>query len=147
MKKWITNILLVFILTLSFKVKGQSNVIINNSEYNTWQLSNDACYGCGSFYVMVVNSANPDKSGLYYYDIYLWSNSFYTTGYASSSYVKNIKIYGIDPSGKETLILKLDYALVPPKSQYFDGNFYLAYVYSGSARQTIKLTWSEISIW
>lgn len=96
---------------------------------------------------MAVNTTYPDKSGLYYYDIYLWSNSFYTNGYAASSYVKNIKIYGVDPYGNETFLFKIDYALVPPKSEYFDGNFYLAYVYSGSAVQTIKITWSDIKTW
>jgi hypothetical protein len=147
MKNWAKNILLILLLTLSIKVKAQNSVTIYNNNYNTWNLSNSTCYGCGSVYVMVVNANYPDKSGLYYYDVYLWSNSFYANGYASSSYIKMIKVYGIDPSGKETLILKMDYALVPPKSQYFNGNFYLAYVYSGSAMQTIKITWSDINAW
>lgn len=148
MRKWIKNLFLALLLTLSFNsVSAQNSVTIQNSDYNKWELSNNTCYGCGSFYVMVVNTSIPDKAGLYYYDIYLWSNSFYPSGYAASSYVKNINIYVVDPSGKEAFILKMDYALVPPKSQYFNGSFYLAYIYSGSARQTIKITWSETAVW
>jgi hypothetical protein len=147
MKNWIKNILLILLLTFSIKVKGQNSITIYNNNYNTWNISNTTCSGCGSFYAMIVNTSIPDKSGLYYYDIYLWSNSFYQTGYASSSYVKNIQVFTIDPSGKETLVLKMDYALVPAKSEYFNGNFFLAYVYSGSAMQTIELTWSDINVW
>lgn len=147
MKNYIKNILLILFFTFSFKVKSQNSIYINSTQYNNWQLSNSSCYGCGSFYIMVTNTKYPNKKGLYYYDIYLWSNSFYTNGYTSSSYVKNINIYAIDPSGNEQFILNLDYALVPPKSQYFNGSFYLAYVYSISAKQTIKLTWSDIEVW
>lgn len=147
MKNLIKNILLIFLLTLSIKVKSQNRITIYSNNYNTWNLSNNTCAGCGSVYLMVVNTTIPDKSGLYYYDIYLWSNSFYANGYAASSYVKNIKLYAVDPSGNETFILKMDYALVPAKSQYFNGNFYLAYVYSGSNSQAIKLTYSDINVW
>ncbi len=147
MKNFIKNILLTLLFALSIKVKGQDNMTIYNNDYNIWNVSNSTCNGCGSVFIMVVNTSVPDKSGLYYYDIYLWSNSFYANGYAASSYVKNIKVYAVDPAGNETFVLKMDYVLVPPKSQYFNGNFYLAYVYSGSAMQTIKLTWSDINAW
>lgn len=147
MKNFIKNILLILFFTFTFKVNSQNSIYINSSQYNTWQVSNNSCYGCGSFYIMVTNTKYPNKEGFYYYDIYLWSNSFYTNGYASSSYVKNINLYAIDPYGKEQFILNLNYALVPPKSQYFNGSFYLAYVYSISARQTIKLTWTDIEVW
>lgn len=147
MKNLIKKILLTLLLTLSIGVKSQNQMTFYNNHYNKWYVSNQSCYGCGSFYIMIVNTPYPDNYGMYYYDIYLWSNSFYSNGYAASSYIKNIKIYTVDPAGNEKFILKLDYALVAPKSQYFDGNFYLAYVYSGSAMQRIKITWSEINPW
>ena len=147
MKNFIKKILLTLLLTLSISASSQNQMTFYSNHYNQWYMSNQPCYGCGSFYITIANTTYPDKSGLYYYDIYLWSNSFYTNGYAASSYVKNIKIYTLDPAGNEKLVFKLDYALIPPKSQYFNGNYYLAYVYSGSAMQTIKITWSDITVW
>jgi hypothetical protein len=148
MIKWFKNLLLVFLLVLSFnEVKSQNSIILGPSTYNKWVLSNSTCSGCGSFYIMVTNQLYPANDGYYYYDIYLWSNSFYTNGYAASSYVKNIKISILQPNGTYYQVLTLDYALVPPKSMCFNGYFHLAYVYSFSAKQTIKLTWSDTEVW
>ncbi len=154
MKKWFKNLFLTLVLILSLNSVNvaqssvaQNSITVSSVDYNKWILSNSSCYGCSSFYLMVVNTTNPSKDGLYYYDVYLWSNSFYANGYAASSYVKNINFFVVDPSGNKKFILKLDYALVPPKSQYFSGSFYLAYIYSISAKQTIKITWSETEIW
>jgi len=147
MKNWSKNILTTILLTLLITVKAQNSITITSNRYNIWNVSNPPCYGCSSIYVMVVNTKVPDKSGFYFYDIYLWSNSFYTNGYVASSYVKNINFYMVDPHGTQKYILNVDYALVPPKSQYFNGSYYLGYIYSVSAKQTIKLTWSEINVW
>ena len=147
MKKWFKNLLLIIAVIFSINTTiAQTNITIGNGSYNSWALSNTACYGCGSFYTMIVNNPNP-IDGYYYYDIYLWSNSYYTNGYAANTYVKPINIYTLDPFGKSKLVLTFAYVVVPPKSASFNGYFYLGYVYSTSAMQKIKLTWSNVSAW
>lgn len=148
MMKWFRKItLLLFILSfIPQKINAQNSMIITSSNYKNWQISNQTCAGCGSFFVMVVNNPIP-SNGYYYYDIYLWSNSFYPNGYAASSYVKNIKISIMRPDGVYQNVLNVEYALVPPKSSIFNGYFHVAYVYSFSAQQTIKLNWSSTTPW
>ena len=148
MIKWIKNI----IITLGFlfssstlKVGAQNYITVFPSQYNSWVLSNTSCYGCGSFYVIVTNSGYID--GYYYYDIYLWSNSFYTNGYTANSYIKNMNVYSIDSKNNRINIFNLDYVLVPPKSDFFDGYYYLGYAYSTNANQAIKLTWATVEAW
>jgi len=147
MLKFLIKISLLFLLLLPTKVASQSSITLGSSQYNQWIQVGNTCYGCSSFFIKVINTTRPDSKGLYYYDVYLWSNSFYSNGYVGSTYVKNIKVYAKDISGAETFILKLDYALVPPKSDYFNGHYYLAYVYSTSARQIIKIKWDNIEVW
>lgn len=142
-KKIILSTLLVF---FGYKTCAQNTIILTPYNYKTWVPTSQACSGCGSFFVMVVNNPTP-SNGYYYYDIYLWSNSFYQNGYAANSYVKNIQISLLLPSGLYKGVLNVDYALVPPKSAYFDGYFHLAYVYSLSPQQTIKLNWFSTTPW
>ncbi len=146
MKNWIKNLLLTLTFLLSFNIVKAQSISISNGYYNTWLLSNESCYGCGSFYVMVVN--NPTQAnGYYYYDIYFWSNSFYGNGYAANTYIKPVYIYVVNPDGYEKLVLTFKYAMVPPKSNSFNGYFYVGYVYSTSPSQKIKLNWSSASAW
>jgi len=147
MMKWIKNLLLTFIIAFSINANAQGNMVINYNQYNKWVLSNSPCVGCGSFYVMVVNNPTPNNRGYYFYDVYCWTNSSYTNGYLASTYLKNINFYFVGASGNEVFILNIPYGVVPPKTQYFNGYFYLAYVYSPSSSQTIKLTWSEANPW
>jgi hypothetical protein len=147
MKKWFKNMLIVLLfLFCTNKANAQNSIAIDYNYYNTWQLSNESCYGCGSFYVMVVNNPNP-VNGYYYYDIYFWSNSYYSNGYAANTYIKPVNIYAIGPDGRGTLVLAFTYAVVPPKSVAFNGYFYVGYVYSMSSMQKIKINWSSASAW
>lgn len=146
MKKWFKCILISLCLLLISPAKSQNSMEIGSGNYGAWQLSNKSCYGCGSFFVMVVNNPKPAK-GYYYYDIYLWSNSFYTNGYAANTYVKQISVYTLDPEGKEYFIFKMPYVVVAPKSESFNGYFYLGYVYSTSAMQDVKIKWFNSSAW
>ena len=105
MKKAIALILLIFLV--SFKLIGQ----VDNQAYgqtknqsytkqNTykvvdylgWQLSNDGCYGCPSFYWKVTKSVYPDTYGYYIYDFWFYSNSLYPQGGWASTYVYDIFI-------------------------------------------------------
>lgn len=147
MLKVLSKIFLSVLLFLNLSLKAQNSLTISPTRYQQWVQVGSSCYGCSSFYLMVVNETTPRTDGLYYYNVYLWSNSFYNNGYVSSTYIKTIKIYSKDISGTETFLLKLDYALIPPKSDYFDGVYHLAYLYSYSARETIKITWFDKTIW
>lgn len=138
---------LIILFFVSNKIESQNTISINPYNYNRWIMSNETCSGCGSFYLMVVNSQYPDQNGFYYYDIYLWSNSYYLNGFASSSYVKNIIVYTLQESNIYTNTMSFNYALVPPKSQYFDGYFHLGYIYSYNSRQKMKISWSEVNAW
>jgi hypothetical protein len=146
MRKWFRNLLLTIVTAFAFNANAQGNIEINYNQYNQWVLSNQPCVGCGSFFVMVVNNPNPNN-GYYYYDIYLWTNSSYRNGFIASTYLKNINFYLVGASGNEIKVFNMVYAVVPPKSSYFNGYFYIAYVYSLSPSQTIKLTWSEANPW
>jgi hypothetical protein len=147
MKNIIIKIITLFFVFLSFTdIKSQNFITIGSENYNQWILSNNTCYGCGSFYVMVVNNPTPVK-GYYYYDIYFWSNSFYANGYAANSYIKFIDVYGTDYKGNNIPVLNFQYVVVPPKSYTFNGYFYLGYVYSLSSTQRIQITWSTVNPW
>lgn len=147
MKKWFRNLVLTLAVFFTFNISNaQNSITIGNGEYNNWQLTNKPCYGCGSLYIMVVNNPTP-KKGYYYYDIYFWSNSFYANGYAANTYVKQIGVYTIDPAGNELSIFKTPYAVVAPKSDIFNGYFYVGYVYSTSAMQEIKIEWFKATAW
>lgn len=146
MKNWIKNLLLTLTFLLSFNTVKAQSITVSNGYYNTWLLSNESCYGCGSFYVMIVNNPN-QVDGYYYYDIYFWSNSFYGNGYAANTYIKPVNIYAVSPDGYNKLVLTFSYAVVPPKSNSFNGYFYVGYVYSMSPSQKIKINWSSASAW
>lgn len=147
MRTFLLGVLFTINILFSTQAIGQTSVTLTENHYNTWYQVGNTCYGCSSFFIMVVNEPTPTIDGRYYYNIYLWSNSFYNTGYVSSTYLKNVKFYLKDITGVQTFVFKMDYALVPPKSDYFDGIYHIAYVYSGSARQIIKMTWEDIGIW
>jgi hypothetical protein len=146
MMKWFRNILLTLAMVFALNVNAQNSKVITPNNYNNWLISNQTCAGCGSFFIMVVNSPM-QSDGYYYYDVYLWSNSFYSNGFAASSYVKNIKVSIMQPNGVYQKVLDVEYALVPPKSPSFNGYFHVAYVYSFSAQQIIKLNWSSTTPW
>lgn len=145
--KWLRSILVAIMLVFSCnELTAQNNLTIGSESYNTWMLTSKACYGCSSFFIMIVNNPNPIK-GYYYYDIYFWSNSYYANGYAANTYIKQVGVYTIDPAGIERFIFKTPYVVVAPKSNNFNGYFYVGYVYSTSAMQVLKITWLKADVW
>lgn len=98
MKKLLTLILLF----LSVNMYAQDNVPSNFSSniqktiqipstvvYTNWQLSNQGCYGCASFYWKINRTYIPEYKS-YQYDIWFLSNSFYQNGTLASTYVWGI---------------------------------------------------------
>lgn len=60
--------------------------------YVDWQLSNEACYGCSSFYWRVTRSYEADAYGYYIFDFWFYSNSLYENGAWASTYVYDMYI-------------------------------------------------------
>lgn len=65
----------------------------SSSMYRDWNLSNETCYGCTSFYWGITRSKYKDVYGQYWYDIYFLSNSYNAYGYRASTVVYNIYVY------------------------------------------------------
>jgi len=59
---------------------------IQTVDYSPWQLSNDGCFGCPSFYWKVTKTGNQ-------FDLWFSSNSYYPNGAKSSTYVWGIQLY------------------------------------------------------
>jgi hypothetical protein len=143
---WIKKIITGTALLLALNLSAQNQMTIYPHHFNTWVQSNPTCAGCGSFFVMVVDEKTKAKDGHYYSYVYLWSNSYYTTSYAASSYIKNIQLFFVY-GDKEYKAVEFNYALVPPKSNDFNGWFQLAYLYNSKLGVPIKIKWSEVNVW
>jgi len=147
MIKYIKRLLIILAFVFSANtMSAQNSILLNYGNYNEWVLSNNTCNGCSSFFAMVVNNPTP-SNGYYYYDIYLWGNSFYSNGYAANTYIKSVNVYMLTPSGTWNSVIPYSYLIVPPKSDVFDGYFYVGYIYSTSKMQSIKITWVNTSVW
>lgn len=107
---------------------------------NEWQVSGDACYGCGNAWITVTRSAYINKYG--YYEYYFWAatNSYYNNGIASNSYIENINVYYKNP---ETGYWEQPYQfysywiIVGPKAIIYT-------LYHQSPNIDTKITWSKI---
>ena len=89
MKKLLIILCLFFsCLTSEAQFSGQSDKTI----YIDWQLSNEGCYGCPSFYWGVTRSVSTTKDGYYIFDMWFYSNSTYTNGAWASTYVWGITL-------------------------------------------------------
>jgi len=141
-KKILTILTLVFLTSFAY---SQGEVNFNNSNYSQWvKIKNSQC-GQASFYVYVGKTYN-SASRLYYYNIYIWSDSYYRNCNASSTYITNINIYEFD-TGKYSKVFETPYLLAKPKNAYFNGWNLLGYIYSYNSSLNIKLTWGSISIY
>ena len=145
----IKKILLIALFLLSFlffnTTNAQSTIHIDETGYvYDWELSNQTCYGCGSFYVSTWNAPQQSKSGYYTFYVYFWSNSFYANGSAANSYVTNINITFISKNGQKTHILGPFYILAAPKSNNFNGYNLVATLYSNNPKQIINISWGGV---
>jgi hypothetical protein len=61
--------------------------------YIDWQLSNQGCYGCASFYYKVVRrNLGLAFGNRYQFDIYFYSNSYLTNAVRTSTYVYGLMV-------------------------------------------------------
>ncbi len=144
---WLKKIFLisaVFILSSILNISvAQGEININSSKCFRWiEVSTQACKK-GSFYVYVNRRYN-QENGFYYFDIYIWSNSYYENCNESSTYIDDVDIY-INSGGRYVPAVNLDYYLAAPKTNSFNGWNYMAYVYSKDPNQLFKIKWSSVS--
>ena len=140
MKNWFKKILAIttFLLISSF-AQAQEVVYFDNTNYNQWIQIGDVACGKASFH-LYVNQYYNQTDGLYYYEIYVWSDSYYKNCNPSYTYIENVIVYVYDGSVYSNS-LSMDYYLASPKTTTFNGWNYLAYVYSASANQKFKIAW------
>lgn len=139
-------ILIVLFSFFSFESKAQTQVHVDRTGYvYDWKLSNQACYGCGSFYVSVERTTYADEKGLYWFYVYFWNNSYYGNGNIASTYVTNINVYGVDVKRGKYLITGPFYFVVLPKTNSFDGYNLAATIYSYDPYQVLNITWGQVT--
>lgn len=146
MKKCLKNtiLILIFLFNPFYILKSQQTIHIDENNYvYDWNLSNQACYGCGSFFVSVWD-ANIYSKGYYTFYVYFWSNSYYANGYAANSYVTGININFASSNGQKTHILGPYYFVALPKSKNFNGYNVAAVLYSTNPKQIINITWNGV---
>lgn len=144
--KWFKKIIIVLsLMFLSSFSYSQGEMNFNSNNYYQWvNIKNSQC-GQASFYIYVDRIYN-SGSRLYYYNIYIWSDSYYSNCNASTTYIKNINVYGFD-SGKYSKVFGTPYLLAKPKNSYFNGWNFLGYIYSYSSNKNIKVTWRGTSLY
>lgn len=145
MKK-IIFIILIFLSTNFCYSQEQIHVDKTGYSYD-WKLSNKACNGCASFYVQICRTKSYAKNGYYTYYVYFYSNSFYANGHIASTYIIDINIFIVDASGYRQKILGPFWVLAPPKSDYSDGVYLGATLYSKDPYQIINVTWGQFSVY
>lgn len=136
------NILLaLFMLVTSFSF-GQSNQMVEYTQqqpvtqvYVDWQLSNQGCLGCASFYWKV--NRTPLANG-WQFDIWWYSNSFYENGVRASTYVSGILV------NVDGYLLRKDPVWILFKDQY--SNQLTSFV-SMNSNPKIYITWGAITIY
>lgn len=89
MKKLLLSIIIVLFSLLPVQSQN-ANAVSNATQFTDWQLSNDGCWGCASFYWKITRTFQDD--GSYRFDIWFCSNSFYQNGTKASTYVQGIYI-------------------------------------------------------
>lgn len=134
MRKIIALIVLLFSLSFVSKSEAQNSV---PSTYIDWQLANQSCYGCASFYWKVNRSYSPEMKS-YKFDIWFSSNSFYTNGGYASTYLTGVYIYS------DGNLISKDPFWFLFKEQATSN---LSQFYSMTLNPTITITWQNITIY
>lgn len=135
----------IMLFLLSFTAISQStgSIILKEDNYNNWYQCEESGYGKPSFYVGVSFTGEMETDGYYYYDIFLYNNSYYRNGKECSTYITNLKYY-VWVGDKWVHIYTQDYALVKPATTNYNGMYHAIYVYNFSKIKKIKITWGEM---
>jgi hypothetical protein len=144
MKK-ILAFLLMFVMYTSTEAQVQTKTYYKNSNnyqpgvgtYIDWQLTNQGCYGCASFYWMVNRSFIPSMNQ-YRFDMWFYSNSYYTNGVWASTYVQGL-YFNVDG-----YFLYKDPSWLLFREKY--SSTYTSF-YTSNATPVIKISWSSMSVY
>lgn len=104
--------------------------------YLPWRLTNDGCFGCASFYWLVNRTYLP--TGNYKFEIWFYSNSYYTNGVWASTYVQGL-YFNVDGYN-----LYNDPSWLLFKDKYTSG---LSTFYTVNPYPVIKMTWSSMRVY
>lgn len=124
----------LFLIALLFL---SSLTMSSQNTYIPWKLTNNGCFGCASFYWMVTQTYMPDMAK-YKYDIWFYSNSFYSNGNWASTYVQGL-YFTVDGFN-----LYKDPSWILFKDKYCAA---LTTFYTPNPAPIVQLTWSTISIY
>ncbi len=105
--------------------------------YINWQLTNQGCYGCASFYWMV-NKTYVPETAQYRFDIWFYSNSFYANGGWASTYLQGL-YFNVDGY----------YLYNDPSWLLFREKFSstLTSFYTVNPAPVIKMTWASMRVY
>ena len=93
MKKVILLFVILFSLCSYSQKQYQQTNTGESVVYSNWQISNDGCWNCSSFFWLVSKNKYPDNYGYYTYNVWFYSNGYYSNGDWASVYVWGIKLY------------------------------------------------------
>jgi hypothetical protein len=145
MKKFIL-ILLLSLFSVFNNAHSQLYMDISSSNYNQWWQTNDGGYGISSFHIQVNTDYTMKVDGYYYYNIFFFNNSHYNNGTSSSTYIKDLNFYIWNGHTWQN-VLYLNYALVKPPCDGYNGVYHAAYIYAPYPVQSIKITWESHTVY
>lgn len=143
MKKILITLILV-LFSLVGSAQSQS-VVLDYNSYNKWVTAQS---GPGAFLISVVANQQKQSDGYYYFDLYAFSNATNSYGYLTSAYIQNVNVtFEVYDKYTNTSTWKpafyLEYILVQPKTEYYNGMYRFGYVYSTNPYQKIKVTYTR----
>ena len=123
----------------SFSFKNDYQVLIDKiGRVYDWGISGRTCSGCPSFYTKVIRTTYP-VDGKYTYMVYFFSNSYNVYGYLAGTYLRGISINKSNSLGEMENIMFLEYFLINPKNNYFDGVNLVATFFSYNPNDIVVL--------
>ena len=146
MKKFIIIIYLLLASLLCLGQQFETHRDYNGRSYE-WELVNQSCYNCASFYMKVMRTSHPNALGDYYYYIYFYSNSFDRYGYLANTYFTDVKFYSKNKFGNWNLEDYRSYILVPPKSEVYDGIYFVLSFPTKYPKSEVSITWGGLSVY
>jgi hypothetical protein len=118
--------LILFFAFMLFSFFSRAQMV----DYTGWQLSNQGCYGCASFYWKVTKTGSQ-------YDVWFTSNSFYQNGEYASTYITDIRVFVDNVQINEPIWLLF-------KEAYTNKIFSF---YTPNPQPMINLSWGDLKVY
>lgn len=140
-KKIFISIFFIIIFVFTF---SQSGLVVNNSEYNKWIQLGETRNMNPSFFVAVSDRGNRRIDGLYYYDVYLYTNSFYRN-VLSPTLIEGVNFL-VWENSKWKSVHYIDYIILKVPTPFNNGAFHATIIYSPIRIQSIRVDWKKVDI-